>query len=377
MLKKNIYILAVSMGSGGAEKVISLLLPFLQLKYSVTLVLLHHNIHFPIPDNVKLVLINNKKSLSFFDKIFLFPKAIYQYVKLLKQNKVNVSISLLTRPNLINGIAKIFSPQTKVIISERCYPSKAYKSNQWRYMLYQWLIPLVYNKADVLFSNSIHINEDLRKNFGLKIPSHVIYNPINLQEQDIKKENTSGNFFNLVSVGSIYPIKNQELTVKALAKCSIPYQMVFVGDGVSRSKVESLCIEAAIAKHVEFVGKVNDVNQYLKQSDCFILSSNSEGFPNVILEAMAMGLPIISTNCLSGPLEILNENIPVQIAPTEFVVVKYGILVNVNDATALANAITYLAGNLSLRTTLSELSLARAKHYKTEIIVEKLMELIN
>ncbi|MFI5451853.1 glycosyltransferase [Pedobacter sp. UC225_61] len=379
MEKKNIYILTLSMGSGGAEKVISLILPFLIQKYRITLVLFSNNIHFDIPRDVNLIILNNEKKQSFFAKIFSFPIAIRKYMQLLKKNKAAVSLSFLTRPNLINGFVKIFNPNIKVIISERCYPSIAYKSTKSRYLFYKILIPLFYNRADLLFSNSIHINTDLMENFKVSIPCKVIYNPIHISNNSnpTPANQIDSGIFKLINVGSIYPIKNQGLILRALQNANFKYQLDFVGDGVMENDMIEMAAEFKIDQHVNFLGRRTNVNDYLKQSDCFILSSNSEGFPNVVLEAMAVGLPIISTNCMSGPLEILNENSEVPIHTGSFFVAKYGILINVDDHLGLKAAIEYLIQNPEIRHKLSKLSLERAQEYRTEIIMEKLYEILD
>lgn len=381
MTRKKLCILALSMGSGGAEKTISLLLPFLIKKYHVTLVLFATNTHFKVSSDIEVIFLQNEKSLSFIGKILSFPVFLWKYIKILKNKKADISLSFLTRPNIINGISSIFMPKVKTVLSERCYPSKAYRSARLRYLLYRFLIPSVYNRADVLFSNSIHINNDLIENFGVTIPTYVVYNPVELPNRVVGEAGTCEGrdklTFNIINVGSIYPIKNQALLLRALRDSHLQYKLTFAGDGVMRDDVIRLAEEFKIAKNVEFLGRIVDVNSYLIQNDCFVLSSNSEGFPNVILEAMAVGLPIISTNCLSGPLEILNDNVPLSIEPGSFNIAKYGILVNVNDDVGLRAAIEFLASNISLRQSLSSLSLERARAYKTDIVIEKLYNVLD
>src|SRR5690606_6398805 len=160
MSKKRIGVLAINLSSGGAEKVVSLLLKKLSTDYEVFLILLNNDIHFTIPENVEVVFLGNSKP-GLFKKIFSFFVAINSYSKFLSKYKIDISVSFLIRPNLINAFLKFFHPKVKVIISERCFPSIAYKSNFLRYYIYKMLIPILYNKADVLFSNSVYINRDL------------------------------------------------------------------------------------------------------------------------------------------------------------------------------------------------------------------------
>ncbi|MCY0971139.1 glycosyltransferase, partial [Chryseobacterium wangxinyae] len=167
MGKKKMFIFAISMGSGGAERVISLLLPKLIHDYKVTLFLFVNNLHYPIPEEVDLITVSSKKSLSLSDRILILPKVIKKYRNLLKDQNPDISLSFLTQPNIINGMLKKEFPETKFIVSERNFPSIEYKSSAFRFHLYKILLKKYYSAADVVFSNSKEINKDLANNFGV------------------------------------------------------------------------------------------------------------------------------------------------------------------------------------------------------------------
>src|SRR5690606_38818250 len=92
---------------------------------------------------------------------------------------------------------------------------------------------------------------------------------------------------------------------------------------------------------------------------------------DLLLEAMAAGLPVISTNCISGPLELLNDNFEVEIKIGEFFIAKYGILINVNDERALTKALIYLKENPAELKKLSICSRERSKDFVTEVFIKK------
>ncbi|MCD7914410.1 MAG: hypothetical protein LUG96_03550 [Tannerellaceae bacterium] len=142
--------MTLSMASGGAERVISLIALFLMEVYNVKLILFYNSIQYDLPENLEVVSFTDKK-LSFWRKIYLFPLFIYKYIALLRKEKVDISLSFLIRPNLVNGMARVFAPDTKVILSERCYPTITYQSSWVKYGMHKLLIPLFYNKADALF----------------------------------------------------------------------------------------------------------------------------------------------------------------------------------------------------------------------------------
>lgn len=373
MGKNKISVFAVNLSSGGAEKVISLLLTKLISDYEVHLILLNNNIHFSIPKEVKLHILTNQKK-GFINKIFGFFIALINFNSVLKQNEIDTSISFLTRPNLINGLSKFFNPHIKIILSERCYPSIAYKSNVLRYWLYKLLFPIIYNKADKLFSNSLYINNDLKENFGIKIPMEVIYNPIDINNCTLTKKLDENN---LIYVGKLENIKNPFLLLESIKICSNQdLKTVIVGGGSLKAEMVKY-VDSEITSNVKFIGVVNNVNEYLANSSVFVLTSNSEGFPNVILEAMACGLPIISTNCISGPLEILNNNESLTITKGDFKIAKYGLLVNIKDNIGMSKAITYLNNNITLKKEFSEKSVLRAKDYSLENIYSKFFNFVN
>ncbi len=368
---KMISIITLSMGSGGAERVISLLLSKMEKEYDVKLFLLFNNIHYDIPKNVDVTYLINKKRINGFYKLIYLPLFFFKYLNFLKNNKIKYSISFLTIPNFINGFIKFFLKDVKAIVSERSYPSIEYSSSKLRLKIYKFLIKALYTKADIVFSNSEWINKDLTENFNVKNKFEVIYNPIIMPKNRI---NMNAAFLRnedlrIISVGRIYETKNQKLILDALINLRYNnFKLTILGDGVQKSDLENYVIKNRKQDKITFVGNVKNVNYYLLQNHCFILSSNSEGFPNALVEAMAIGLAVISTNCMSGPLEILNNNEHVDIEIGGFYKAKYGILINVNDRIGLESALEYLIKNESTLIKYSKLSMVRANSYKLDNI---------
>ncbi|MFD1771528.1 glycosyltransferase [Sphingobacterium suaedae] len=374
-MKETIAVLSVNLGSGGAEKVISLLLDELVADYDVHLFLFENVIHFNIAKGVNVHILGNGKR-DLLSKSFSFITTARNYQRLIKLYKITRSISFLTRPNFVNGILKTFQPRIKTIISERCFPSIAYKSHYLRYLLYKLLIPLLYNRADLLFSNSVYINKDLSENFGLKIPAEVIYNPVKINMLSHEVPFTFKETFHIVTVGKLVPIKNHIMILKALSGVSFDFRFHLVGKRIKDQEITQFIDESGFAANVTLHGDVKDVNPYLMQASLFVLSSNSEGVPNVILEAMACGLPVISTNCWSGPLELLNDNEEVVIENGSFYLGKYGVLINTNDCTALTRALQFFYENPNQLKHYSTRSLERVKKYSVEAIYKKFKSIL-
>lgn len=378
-MKKKLSILTLSLFSGGAERVISLFLEPLSKDFDVTLVLMYDKISYDIPEHIKIKVL--LPEVTYETANFYNLKNLYKmgraYIKFIKNENIDISLSFLVLPNLLNSIAKMKSKSLTTIISERNFPSVAYQFKKSSFIIAKIFFPTLYNKNDKLFSNSIYINQDLRENFGVKIPMSVIYNPILIYD-DKKVTNISATkTLNIINVGSFKPQKNHQMIFSALLKCNKEaFALSIIGRG-SLEKQLKFTVEELNLENITFLGYQKNVRDFLIENDVFVLSSSSEGFPNVLLEALSVGLPIISTNCKSGPLEMLNDNESVQINDGEFHLAKYGILINTNDSIALASALKYLKDNVEMRKKYSELGLIRAKDYELGKIYTNLKTLLN
>jgi N-acetylgalactosamine-N,N'-diacetylbacillosaminyl-diphospho-undecaprenol 4-alpha-N-acetylgalactosaminyltransferase len=380
--KRKIAFFIPALGFGGAEKVVSLLQEELTNYYDVTLILFYNEIHLPLKRNTKVIVLSKKGETfktSLVRKIIDYTVFLFKYIKVLKSEKIEVSISFLARQNIMNGIAKMSNKKLKTIISERCFPSIMYKSFSPISAITKFLIPIFYNKNDLLFSNSVYINKDLIENYKLKISSSVIYNPIITKSKKPKSATyeDQNEIFKIVSVGRLIPVKNHANLIKSMPLLSDNFELDLYGDGELEIPLKQLSKELNVDKRIDFKGNVRQIKTIIVENHCFVLSSLTEGFPNVILEAMSIGLPVISTNCMSGPLELLNDNEPVHIENGSFYKAKFGLLINVNDEIGMAEAIKFFQSNPEIREQYSDLSFERSQLYDIAIIGNQVKELID
>ena len=133
----------------------------------------------------------------------------------------------------------------------------------------------------------------------------------------------------------------------------MPARMAILGEGKDRGTLEKLAKELGISDKVAFLGFQKNPFKYMKRATVFVLSSLHEGFGNVLVEAMACGTPVISTNCKSGPSEIIEDG-------------KSGILVPVSDYQSLSKAIIKVLSDDSLRQKFSAEGLERVKHFSVQ-----------
>jgi glycosyltransferase involved in cell wall biosynthesis len=198
-------------------------------------------------------------------------------------------------------------------------------------MVHHW-----YSLADKIISVSGGVAEDLYR--AAAVPRErisVIYNPVDLEriaECALKEPDDPwlrpGQPPVLVAVGRLQPIKDYQTMLRAFARLRAEQlvKLVILGEGPERRRLEALIEELGVANDVRLLGFQKNPYSYMARAAAFVLSSISEGFPNVLLEALACGCPIVSTNCPDGPAELLDHG-------------HYGKLVPVGDDLALAQAI--------------------------------------
>ncbi|MBQ0786070.1 MAG: glycosyltransferase [Oceanihabitans sp.] len=374
--KKNISLFVASIGYGGTERVVSRLCNELVQYYNVTLVLIYKNIDLPIHEDVTIICLSTKEehydNSSLF-KLGSFLLSAYKYPKIIRQNNIDISVSFLIKQNVINGITRMVNPKLETIISERCFPSKTYGA------FGKQLVKYFYNKSSSLFSNSVHINSDLQNNFKVKTPAHVIYNPIytRTEKPTFLSDSETNKAFQIVAVGRLNPVKNQRSLIESMALIKEKVALNIYGIGPLEEELKARTTELHLNDSITFKGNSDTIDQEIVKHHCLVLTSLSEGFPNVILEAMSLGVPVIATNCMSGPLELLNDNKEVTIEAGSFYKAKYGLLVNVDDNEGLAKAITFYKNNEDLREKYSTLSFIKAKQYDISVIGKQLKKLID
>jgi len=192
------------------------------------------------------------------------------------------------------------------------------------------------------------------KDIGKK--SHIIYNPYDISRILSESSNDCNNFtFDsskkyLITVGRLVPLKKFENVLKVLSDLDNTIEVIMLGDGECRIALEDLAKELGIISRVHFLGQVKNPFAYISRADLFISSSSVEGFPNVLVEAMICHTAIISTDCISGPREILAPSTNYSYQLKEGLeLAEFGILYAVGELEALKNAINILLKDKSLK----------------------------
>jgi len=224
---------------------------------------------------------------------------IYQVKKIINRVKPDVVISFLQNPNTISILATLFT-KVPVIICERGDP---YRYGTQKSKIFKF----IYHFAQGL----VFQTEGAKDYFSKKIirNSVVIPNPVtqkNKYDSEIKRNNE------IVFVARFELIqKRQDIMLKAFAKVAKEYpeiKLVFYGDGQDLETIQNMVVDLGVEDKVQFAGVVNNISDTIRLSKMFVLTSDYEGIPNALIEAMSVGLPVISTDCSPGGARMLIEN---------------------------------------------------------------------
>ncbi|MGB5963090.1 MAG: glycosyltransferase [Coleofasciculaceae cyanobacterium] len=324
---------------GGAERVIvNLMQDFVQRGLKIDLVLnaaagpyLHQ-----VPSEVRIVEL--KARLPFRDGI---PKLVHY----LRKERPPIMLATVHPYTEIALLAKIFAfSSTRIFVREENMLSlnapMARDRSRWSPFFAKLLYPWV---ADGIIAISQGVAEDIMQITGMdRKRIQVIYNPaLTPHVREKSKEPLNHPWFKygeppiILGVGRLEPQKDFDTLIRAFAlvRQVYPCRLVILGKGIEEQKLKDLTIEIGLEHDVAMLGFVENPYIYMAKSAVFVLSSAWEGFGNVIAEALALGTPVVSTNCLSGPAEILDNG-------------KYGQLVPVGDTKEMAEAILrVLSGN--------------------------------
>lgn len=224
---------------------------------------------------------------------------------------------------------------------------------------YKKIISILYkiNKAIPVAISDI-VEKEMKELYPNLKKIEKVYNPVEVKNFYSNRENVSNGDVIFIEVARFMKQKNHELLLNSFfdAQKLIPeIQLWLVGDGELRESLEAQAQRLGIDEKVNFFGNVNNVNDYLAKADVFVLSSDYEGLPLSVLEAMASGLAIISTN-VGGVADIVTDN---------------GILVEAKDRKALTDAMIGLAFNKNKRIELGQKSYENVQQYDCSVFIRR------
>lgn len=319
------------LGGGGAERVmLNLARGFVQQGIKVDLVLgkVWGDHLQKVPPEVRVVDLAAEGLLA----------TTLALVNYLRQEQPTALLSALHYANEIALWAKrLARVSTRVVVTEHNTFSEAIKrTSKIRKRLLPFFVQRFYPWADAIVAVSQGAAKDLAHSTGLPLESiQTIYNPVITPELLEKaKEAIDHPWFApgeppvILGVGKLEAQKDFPTLIRAFSEVRQvrPARLMILGWGPDRPQLETLIKELGLQEDVSLFGYVDNPYPYMVKASVFVLSSAWEGLPTVLIEAMAVGTPVVSTNCPSGAAEILGDG-------------KYGLLTPVGDSQALAKAI--------------------------------------
>lgn len=196
----------------------------------------------------------------------------------------------------------------KVILRSNSSPSGWSKSK-----IKKNLYKLGFKLADGIIVNSIQFKKQLKKKFNVK--AQCIYNPLNqgvireLSKKKIKFSFFKRKYLNIINVGRLESQKDQFTLIKAINEINhlINIKLLIIGNGSKQMELQKLIKQFNLQNNIKILNNVTNPFPYINRSNLFILTSLYEGLPNVLLEALSLNKFVISTNCPTGPAEILSN----------------------------------------------------------------------
>ena len=311
--RRRVLFLIPTLSGGGAERVIVTLLRHLdRSKFRLTLAAVNtHDAVFrdDLPNDIEFIDLDCARVRH----------SLIKLVRLIWRLRPDVVFSTLGHLNLaLAALRPLLPNRTRYVARETIVLSEAMKelgqSGYW-----PWAYRFFYPRFDAVVCQSTDMRNDLVNEFGFPAAKTVvIHNPVDVErirplaaqplpddvESDFAGSRTAR--IHLVAAGRLVPQKGFDLLIKALAHCAARRMTVtIVGEGPLRESLERLAADNGVGQQVRFVGFQRNPYPFLARADAFVLSSRFEGFPNVVLEALACGTPVIATPAPGGVTEII------------------------------------------------------------------------
>lgn len=283
---KRILFIIPSLRAGGAERVIVHLSEgFVQKGFDVTIAMTKWNeIHYTVDPKVDIQFLENDTA---------HPIQQIKYIRrLIREDRTRVVISFITMQNLYTFIAAM-GLKNRIIVSERNDPSKTVPNK-----FIKWLRDILYLRADAI----VFQTEDAKRYFRQSIcrKGVVIGNPVS---QLMPKQFSGIRDKRLVTVARLEPQKNITLLLdvsKVIFENYPEYSLEIYGVGNLEKELKKYAENIGISKKVHFMGYQNEIPEKIRSASVFVLASDYEGISNAMLEAMAVGLPCVCTDCPIG-----------------------------------------------------------------------------
>ncbi len=295
-----------SMRSGGAERVVSRILQGInRQRIEPILVLINKEGPFlvEIPPDIRIVNLNCKRVRN----------APLKIIKTISEFRPDTVFSSIGHLNLMIALVKPFCGRSiRFVARESTFLS--YKNKvEYNTGFFGWLYSILYRRFDIIIVLAESMKKDLVSNYN--VPSErvaVINNPfdadrINVLADQGRPDLLDPEKINLLTIGRLQKVKRFHIPIIAMASLGKRYHLTILGQGPEKDNLIATAESHGVKDRVTFAGFQANPYAYMSQADILIQSSEYEGFPNVIIEANGLGLPVVAINCPGGTAEIVKD----------------------------------------------------------------------
>lgn len=351
-----------SIEGGGVEKNLFIVSNFLIKKFNkVTLITISKNYKKKFNKSINFVSLSS----NVWDKLgrrFKYFLALFLLIKEILKDKNLIVFSFQANIYCII-ICKIFGIK---IISRSNSAPYGWSKNLIKRAIFRFFL----NSADKILVNSEQFKKDLNKEFNVN--AVCIYNPLNQMEIKKRAKKKAKRIFNgrnkikILNIGRFTEQKDQITLLKSLnfLKKHIDYEAVIIGKGTLKSELKKYIIENKLIKKIKIMDFVENPYNLMRQTDIFILSSKYEGLPNVLLESLVLKKFIISSDCPTGPREILING-------------RGGLLFKIGNYKELSKKIIYYSKNKKKCNKMLKFAINNLHRFDYQKNLEKYYNLVN
>lgn len=359
-MKKYMFIIP-SLSKGGAEKVVSILSNQLVEDKRKVIIITHFKTEneYKLNNNVKVICLSNLYENEYRKKISIFYliKLLYKLRKNIEKEKPDYILPFLWTTCIRTDLSLMFSKYKKNVIQTVRNNPKVFPKNKLLKKYRDFLI----KKSTMTIVQNAEQKQYFKEKLQEKIK--ILPNPVSKDVSDIQHQENG--YINIIGVGRLEEQKNFELLIRAFSevyKKDKNVRLKIYGEGSKRYELQNIIEQLNISSVAKLCGRSNDYLEIYGDATIYVLSSEFEGMPNTLLEAMATGLPCISTDCPTGPRDIIINN-------------ENGILINRNNIQELANAILLVISDTDLKNKISKNARETIKNnYSVSLITKKLIQ---
>ncbi len=338
MPKKLLFVIN-SLQGGGAERVLSSLAVFFHSQgYSVSIVCLNYAEQaYDIPQGIKLIYLTRDRRIGMLYRAYYAYRTYSRLRRVFKTEKPDCAISFMTSANLWTGFVGRLT-RTSYIVSERTNTDHIKSLN----IIQRWFLHKIYSASKCVVAPCGGVEAALLRTEALKGINNikVIINPVKALGPISKKAVNERKY--ILAAGRLCYEKGFDLLIEAFALIKDKnVDLLIVGEGEDREVLEKQIDNLGLIGRVKLIGAQKNIQDYYNNADLFVLSSRTEGYPNVLIEAMSMGCPSIAMDCEFGPSEIIRHE-------------ENGLLVKERSAEILSQNIDRVLSDRLLSARLSE-----------------------